>query len=78
MPRVKGVVYRSLNIRACIVDRTHRNVLTVAAAISAVILPPANTLGDLYLNAVCAEHLVHELRVAGMEVVRAAPERLRE
>jgi hypothetical protein len=55
-----------------------RNVLTVAAAISAVTLPPANTLADLYLNAVCAEHLVHELRVAGLEVVRAAPERLRE
>jgi hypothetical protein len=27
-------------------------------------------MADLYLNAVCAEHLVHELRVAGMEVVR--------
>jgi hypothetical protein len=35
-------------------------------------------MADLYLNAVCAEHLVHELRVAGMEVVRAAPERLCE
>ena len=35
-------------------------------------------LADLYLNTVCAEHLVHELRVAGMQVVRAAPERLRE
>jgi len=35
-------------------------------------------LADLYLNAVCAEHLVHELRVAGMEVVRAVPGRLRE
>lgn len=33
---------------------------------------------DLYLNAVCAEHLVHELRVAGLEVVRPAPARLRE
>jgi hypothetical protein len=28
-------------------------------------------MADLYLNTVCAEHLVHELRVAGMEVVRA-------
>lgn len=35
-------------------------------------------LADLYLNTVCAEHLVHELRVAGLEVVRAAPVRLRE
>jgi hypothetical protein len=35
-------------------------------------------MADLHLNAVCAEHLVHELRVAGMEVVRAAPTRLRE
>jgi hypothetical protein len=35
-------------------------------------------MADLYLNAVCAEHLVHELRVAGLEVVRAAPTRLRE
>jgi hypothetical protein len=35
-------------------------------------------MADLHLNAVCAEHLVHELRVAGLEVVRAAPERLRE
>ena len=35
-------------------------------------------MADLYLNAVCAEHLVHELRVAGMEVVRAASERLPE
>ena len=33
---------------------------------------------DLYLTAICAEHLVHELRVAGLEVVRAAPARLRE
>jgi hypothetical protein len=33
-------------------------------------------MADLYLNAVCAEHLVHELRVAGLEVVRAVPERL--
>jgi hypothetical protein len=33
---------------------------------------------DLYLNAVCAEHLVHELRVAGLAVVRPAPARLRE
>jgi hypothetical protein len=32
-------------------------------------------MADLHLNAVCAEHLVHELRVAGLEVVRAAPER---
>jgi hypothetical protein len=35
-------------------------------------------MADMYLNAVCAEHLVHELRVAGLEVVRAAPTRLRE
>jgi hypothetical protein len=35
-------------------------------------------LADLNLIAVCAERLVHELRVAGLEVVRAAPERLRE
>jgi hypothetical protein len=35
-------------------------------------------MADLYLNTVCAEHLVHELRVAGLEVVRAMPERLRE
>jgi hypothetical protein len=33
---------------------------------------------DLYLSAVCAAHLVHELRVAGMEVVRAASTRLCE
>ena len=35
-------------------------------------------MADLYLNAVCAEHLVHELRASGLEVVRAMPERLRE
>jgi hypothetical protein len=35
-------------------------------------------MADLHLNAVCAEHLVHELRVAGLEVVRAAPTQLRE
>jgi hypothetical protein len=33
-------------------------------------------MADLYLNSVCAEHLVHELRVAGLEVVRIAPARL--
>jgi hypothetical protein len=31
-------------------------------------------MADLHLNAVCAEHLVNELHVAGLEVVRAAPE----
>jgi hypothetical protein len=35
-------------------------------------------IADLHLNAVCAEHLVLELRVAGLEVVRAVPTRLRE
>jgi hypothetical protein len=35
-------------------------------------------MADLYLNAVCAEHLVHELRMAGLDVVRAMPERLHE
>jgi hypothetical protein len=31
-------------------------------------------MADLYLCTVCAEHLVEELRVAGLEVVRVAPE----
>jgi len=31
-------------------------------------------LADLYLNTVCADHLVRELRVAGLVVVRAMPE----
>ncbi len=31
-------------------------------------------LAELYLSTVCAEHLVDELRGAGLEVVRAAPE----
>jgi hypothetical protein len=35
-------------------------------------------LADLHLNTVCAEHLVHELHVAGLEVVRIVPTRLCE
>ena len=35
-------------------------------------------MADLYLNTVCAEQLVHELRGAGLEIVRAVPVRLHE
>ena len=32
-------------------------------------------MADLHLCTVCAEHLVKELRGAGLEIVRAMPER---
>jgi hypothetical protein len=35
-------------------------------------------LADLFLCTVCAEHLVDELHLAGLEVVRAVPVRLHE
>jgi hypothetical protein len=35
-------------------------------------------LADLFLCTVCADHLVDELHLAGLEVVRAVPVRLHE
>jgi hypothetical protein len=35
-------------------------------------------MSDLILSGVCAEHLVERLHLAGLEIVRQAPMRLRE